>query len=200
MKNAFYKVKTLEMKKILFSLALLAASGQFVKAQNVTEGTIAFMNADQPVFIGNYNYPKSLVEKVLTDRLAASGLDHAKNKKGFNGFIDATWTGVMDAEGDIYTKVSGSKNNAIVYVLLSKGYDNFISSASDPRTAAKTKDFLTGLEKDIHNYQIQLTIAEKQQELDKQQEKENKLRRELEQQIAETQKAQAALEKIKSNQ
>ncbi|PZF73694.1 hypothetical protein DN068_06770 [Taibaiella soli] len=179
-------------------MALIAAGSQCVMAQDVKETTVSFMKADHAAFSGSYNYPKSMVEKVLADRLAATGLDHGKSTSGFKRYSETIWTGITDTKGDIYTKVSGSKKNAVVYVLISKGYDNFISSTTDSGTAAKTKDFLVGLEKDISAYQQQLILEERQKELAKQEKKEQDLQKKLDKQSLELQKAQSALDATKS--
>lgn len=182
------------MKKILLSISLIMASVHFAKAQDVKEDTVTFRKMEEPAFTVSYNYPKPVVKKVLADKLATMGLNHKKNEKGFTVYKAAVWQQIADTKKDVYTKVSGSKHRTVVYILVSKGYDNFISSASDSGTAAKVKDFLSGLEKDIQDYQHELTVAEKQKDLEKQLEKENKLRKKLETQISETKKAQSALD------
>jgi len=187
------------MKKIFLVIALVTAGVHFTKAQDVREHTIRLKKTDVPAFTANYNYPKSVVKKVLADRLAAMGLHHKKSQKGFNVYKESVWQQITDTKEDIYTKISGSAQRSVVYILISKGYDNYISSATDPGTSEKVKAFLTALEKDMRTYQHQLVVAAQQKELEQQQKKEHKLREELERQISETQKAQAALDATKTN-
>ncbi|MEO5675507.1 MAG: hypothetical protein ABIQ74_12765, partial [Chitinophagales bacterium] len=70
---------------------------------------------------------------------------------------------------DIYTKVEkgASANTSIVYMAVSKGYDNFISPESDSNTMEQVKNFLNSLVKDANMYSIDLLISSHSEALKK---------------------------------
>lgn len=193
------------MKKALTSLAMIFLVNTYVHAQEVKDGNIPVKKIDRPAVLANYNFSKDIVTKVLKDKLDKTGLMNRKSQSGFVIYEGIAWQGLTESKMDVYTKVSGNKNQATVYILLSKGYDNFINSTSDPEVYNKAKNFLNNLEKDIEDYQQQLIREQKEKELEKEQKKYDKMMKEKERKEKELQKQneklqekQQALQEVRS--
>lgn len=164
------------MKVLLKSLAtaaflFTALTGAF--AQNAHEGRVKFMKGDQNAIIAEYDLPKGVVEDALKERLEKAGLSRKGTEKGFNAYKGITWNEISADKMDVYTKVEGKGNVTTVTVLVSKGYDNFISSASDAEKVQKVQAFLNSFIKDARLYQLKQSIAA-QEEVVKKAEKELK--------------------------
>src|SRR5690606_30383549 len=79
---------------------------------------------------------------------------------GFRLFEGVSWSEIATEKIDFYYKVDGKKENSTVMFLISKGYDNFITSAKDPLMVNNTKNVLNNLVNDIAAVQRQQQIAE----------------------------------------
>ena len=71
---------------------------------------------------------------------------------------------------DVYFKVDDKKTSSSVAMLLSKGYENFMSSESDPQVIENAKKYLASMKKDIMSfgYNTEITkLQDKQKSLEK---------------------------------
>jgi len=149
------------MKNLFKSLAaaafiVTAATSSF--AQNAHEGRVQFMKSDQNAVIADYDLPKNIIEDALKERLEKAGLGKRSSEKGFMAYRGATWTEIGTDKMDIYVKVDGKGNMSTITMLVSKGYDNFINSASDPEKTQKVQAFLNSFIKDARLYNLKLSI------------------------------------------
>jgi len=186
--------------KSLSAAALLLTAANISYAQNAQEGRVSFMKGDQNAVVAEYDLPKNIVEDALKERLEKAGLSKRSSEKGFMAYKGAIWTEVSPDKVDVYAKVEGKGAVSTITLLVSKGYDNFISSATDPEKVQKVQAFLNSFIKDAKLYQLKLSIAA-QEEAVKKAEKELKNTAEdgqklakdkekVEKQIAENQTAQ----------
>jgi len=146
------------MKKILCSLALLVAAAGTVMAQQVRETAVKFNKTSEPALVAEYDKPAGIVEAALKDRLEKEGLGKMKSSKGFMTYKGVLWNSVSSDKLDVYFRVEGKKDKSAVTVLVSKGYDNFISSGSDARTMDNVRAFLGGFMAHAQAYQLGLDI------------------------------------------
>ncbi|MGB4654535.1 MAG: hypothetical protein ACOXZ9_02890 [Bacteroidales bacterium] len=134
------------MKK-LFLLPLLLIFCLGAKSQ-ITEGSVQINKSTQPAIIANFNYPKDVVEDAMADFFAKANLGKSRKFKGFQKFEGIVFQEIANERIDLYYKVS-SKNKrsqtSTVHLLISKGYDNFISSGSNPEAMTKAKDVMASL-------------------------------------------------------
>lgn len=202
------------MKKLFKSLAAVAflfTATTTAFAQNAHEGRVKFMKVDQNANIADYDLPKDIIENALKERLEKAGLGKRSSESGFMAYRGATWTEIGPDKMDIYVKVDGKGNMSTITMLVSKGYDNFISAASDPEKAQKVQDFLNGFIKHARLHHLKLNIVA-QEDVVKKAEKElknttdsgNKLQKEkekVERQVAENkaeqEKKQSAIDAAK---
>lgn len=158
------------MKSLLKSLsvaAFLLTAANISYAQNAHESRVSFMKGDQNAIVANYDLPKNVVENALKERLEKAGLSKKSTEKGFMAYKGATWREVSPDKVDVYAKVEGKGNVSTITMLVSKGYDNFISSTNDPEKVQNVQAFLNSFVKDVNLYQLKLSIASQEEEVKK---------------------------------
>lgn len=177
---------------ILFSVFIADAS----QAQTAQASNIRFGKVDRLGLIITYPYPKAITEAALKGRLESAGLGRNKTDKGFMSYQAVKWGEVAPSQLDVYAKVDAGKDNqSTIILLVSKGYDNYVSEASDSIIFGKLRDFLQGLLPDIKATQLLADIGVQEEAIKKAEreyraadENGNKLTREkekLEKQLAE---------------
>ena len=149
------------MKSIfkILAVAVITCNTGFSFAQNAHEGRVKFMKGDQNAIIADYDLPKNIIEDALKERLEKAGLGKKSSEKGFMAYKGTTWAEVSPDKLDVYAKVEGKDSKSTVTMLVSKGYDNFISSASDAERVQKVQNFLNSFVNDARAYQLRLSIA-----------------------------------------
>lgn len=148
------------MKNIFRSFLLVAAvacSGT-VLAQNAREASIKFHKTNQNAVVADYEQPAEVVEAALKDRLEKEGLGKMKSSKGFMAYTGVLWQAVSTDKLDVYFKVDGKKDKSSITVLVSKGYDNFVSSGSDGQIVSNVKSFLNSFMDHANAYRLALDI------------------------------------------
>ena len=149
------------MKSIYFCgmLAIALSISPMLYAQGVKEGNYRFDKVDRPGLGVEFPYSKGLVANALKERLDKAGFPKQKTDHGFTYYKGVTWPEITPGQIDVYTKVDGKDNQSTVLLLVSKGYDNYVSSATDPAVSAKLKAFLESLLPDIKASQLQADIG-----------------------------------------
>lgn len=127
-------------------------------AQNPQEGTVRFNKADRNGVVANYSSSKTTTEQTVVNKLAVAGIMKKSRKKGFWIYKEVSWPAITPETVDVYVKVGGNKKRSSVALLVAKGYDNFISSASDAAAMNNMKEFLNGLPQDISAYSADLAL------------------------------------------
>jgi peptidoglycan hydrolase CwlO-like protein len=109
-----------------------------------------------------------VTSNALEQRMKRAGLS-GKTQNGFTVYKGVTLSEINVPKIDIYTKVEKgpSANTSIVYMAVSKGYDNFISPESDSNTMEQVKNFLNSLVKDANMYSVDLQISSHSQAMKK---------------------------------
>ena len=162
------------MKKIV-SLAVAALFFLNGFAQKVSETTEELQKlGKKPAFVMGYDYPQKTVEQALALRLKNDKLK-GKSSKGAVKYENVKYPTIANVPIDLYTKVTGSKKSASVYVFVSKGYENFVTSNDDAVIANNVKAFLASVVNDVKNYEQAILAAEKEKEAKKAQKEHDKL-------------------------
>ncbi len=138
----------------IFSVALIFVAllvSPVLRAQGAHDANIRFGKVDRPGIIAEFPYSKGITENALRARFEKVGFSKPKSDKGFMSYQAAKWDEMSATQLDVYAKVdaNGKDNQSTVILLVSKGYDNYVSAASDPTMSAKLKAFLDGLAPDI---------------------------------------------------
>lgn len=146
------------MKKHIFFLALLVAGTVSVHAQ-AREDRMDIADASRAVLSIEANYPSKTVSDALTQKLKEAGLK-TKSSKGLTIAEGAKFLEVSPENHDYYFKVeSKDKAKTVIYLGFSKGYTNFVTPESDPKTWEGGKAFLAKFLTYLDQYQLGLDIA-----------------------------------------
>ncbi len=158
MKRTFYTV----------AVAILAMNTPIiVSAQNAHEAAVKFNKNDENAVVAEYSNAPDVVKYVLKDRLEKEEIGKMRSSDGFMYYQGAVWNAISGSKLDYYFKVDGRKNKATISVLISEGYDNFISSGNDPSTIDNIKAFLNNLAYQISDYQKTLDIQAQEETVKK---------------------------------
>lgn len=152
------------MNKIYTLLLLLAiVLPSFAHAQEVRETILKKGKEHIPGYTMRVKHSKALTTATLKENLQEAGLKKAKHKKGYYVYTGAVIPAISTNKQDYYYKVTGNKRKATIHFAVSKGYDNYVTSANDNHTAMAVGTFLA----DINNKTgIKEQLNEKQAELD----------------------------------
>lgn len=156
--------------KYLSLLTAVLFSGLAVTAQSV-EGTAEYNKAVKPAVICEFPYPPALVENVLFDDLKQKGFGKGKGTKGFEVYQAINFTEISTDKIDFYVKVERKsrkeKDISVITVLLSKGYDNFVSGASDASMVQNAMTYVNGLKPKLEKTSLEIQIADQEEVLKK---------------------------------
>jgi hypothetical protein len=95
--------------------------------------------------------PQDITTDALQKRLERSGLKQ-KARNGIMRYKEVTFSEISPDKVDIYTKVeAGPNNSSIVYMAVSRGYDNFTNSTADTAITQNVKTFLESFIKDAND-------------------------------------------------
>jgi uncharacterized protein YPO0396 len=103
--------------------------------------------------------------------MARSGLKE-KAKNGIVKYTGVTLSEISPDKVDIYTKVEkGPNNSSVVYMAVSKGYNNFTNNASDSLITQNVKIFLQAFVKDAANHSADVGISNQINDVNKDEKK-----------------------------
>ena len=73
-------------------------------------------------------------------------------KDGFISYQEVVMQSIRPEKIDVYFKVEDKKTSSTVNMLVSKGYENFVSKESDPEIIEKMIGFMTTFKKDVMSF------------------------------------------------
>ncbi len=128
---------------VFFSIML--APGM-VKSQVVNESAIKIGKTPANGFVAISRNSKADLIDILKDQLGAEGLKKHGRKHKFTDYKGVVWHVTGANRVDLYYKVTGNKKRSKVYFIASKGYDNYITSATDQTNSAAITAYLGTLD------------------------------------------------------
>jgi hypothetical protein len=174
------------MKK-LAALILGFAAIQIVSAQS-SYTSVSYNKTSQPALMLELPYNTDVSEGFIVDNLKKTGYDPETKGKlfwkqnkidGFYVFKDVRLEGAPQSV-DLYFKVDQKskreKNQSVIYLLIGKGENNFISSTSDESTYDAAKNFLNGFIDKSAAYKLDLDIKNQEDAVKDAQKKLDKLK------------------------
>lgn len=177
--------------KLVCGFALAGLFTLNAAAQNAHEVSVTIDKETKTAFQGDYKVSKALMSTTVEDRLKKAGLSKSSKTNGYQVYKGVIFPEISANKVDIYTKVEGKKANASVIMLVSAGYNNFVSTASDAATAANTITFLNKLNEDAVSMQGVIDLSAQQKAIAEAEKK----RKKSEDQQAKLAKKKAKLEK-----
>ena len=140
--------------------------------------TVAVNKNLQPALVLHLPNNMAVAEGTILQKLKETGyspqtkgqLFWKKNKKdGFYVFNGITLPALNNQKLDLYFKVEreskSQKDQSIIYMLVSKGYDNFITPELDSASFAAATEFLNGFVATTASYRLNMDIAEQEKVL-----------------------------------
>lgn len=153
----------LKLKLIsVVSILLLSYQGN---AQNARVESVKIKKVSQSGFVADYTVSKSLMQLTLDDKISKAVNTKGSKSSGFRLYKGVTFPALSANKVDIYTKVEGKKNAPKVLMLVSTGYDNFVTTSSDATTSNNIITFLNGLSQDANAKQAELDLLAQQKKV-----------------------------------
>lgn len=126
-------------KTIISSLTLIVMFCISGFSQDISQTNISFMDGKQNAIEAKYNFSEDIMEKAVKSILEKKNLKKTSTKKGYNVYEGIVFSDLTTDKIDFYIKVDGNKSSTKVTILVSKGYNNFISESVDPSTFKNIK-------------------------------------------------------------
>ncbi len=123
------------------------------------EGAVKIDKESQPCVMININRPQEITENALKERLELSGLkDGVKKGEGF--YKEVVFSEISPDKLDIYTKVEKASNkSSIVYIAVTKVYDDLGVGTFDSLITDRLKIFLNSFVRDADNEYADVQIS-----------------------------------------
>jgi len=168
--------------------------GQSMSSVQVQEVQKSMNKINQPAYMMELPFAPEEVEKALQAYIGKASSSSGKNRRGTISFMGVSIPELSTEKTDVYAiverKSRREKNRSVVYLFVSKGYDNFVSSASDRVLSTNAQQFLSNFASAASQYSFEQSVK-KQQDLVSKQEA---ARKKLETKVAKTEKE---LEKLR---
>jgi hypothetical protein len=148
------------MKTSIAILALIFL-GNIIVAQ-VSEGTATFNKIERTAVVGKFDFSPEVVKATLLEDLKSNGFLKSSETKGYKMFPEILFTQISQEKIDFYFKVEDvkkEKDQSIVYILLSKGGENFINSNTDAGAIKDCISYLQGLMPKFEASQLEIDIT-----------------------------------------
>lgn len=153
------------MKKIL-TIAVIALSGQLFAQQPINH-MVDINKESAPAWIIRFDADKKIVEKAIEAEMAESGLKKFSKDSGFQAAKGIVWNAVSPEQRDVYYKVVGNKKKSEVQVLVSTGYNNFVSTQNHGEEYQAVGNFLNRLPERVNELKVLEDMAGIQKEIEK---------------------------------
>jgi hypothetical protein len=103
--------------------------------------------------------PENITKDALRQRMERSGLKE-RERSGVVSYKGVTLSEISPDKVDIYTKVEkGPNNTSVVYMAVSRGYNNFTNTTVDSNITQNVKTFLQSFVKDANNHFADVEIG-----------------------------------------
>jgi hypothetical protein len=191
------------MKKFFALLLCVLSFGIAFSQARYT--TIDYMKVARPAVAAELPFPEKTVVNALEDKFTKMGYK-SKETKNFRLFSGVRMPELGTESYDLYFYIDRlsrrEKGSSTVTLMISKGYENFVTDSADAATIANAKQYLTTTLRDIVSaYDLELQIADQEDAIKKAEKKYNglvddgtdlqKKKRKIEEQIVENTNSQA---------
>jgi hypothetical protein len=153
------------MKKLII-VAVIIFAGFHLHAQ-VSEGKTTFNKVERTAVIGTFAYSPDIISTMLQEDLRTRGFGRGSSRRGVFTYSGILFPEISSEKIDLYFKLDKANrrepDKATVYLLVSKGYDNFVSSDKDADIILATIAYLTGLTSKFEARKLELDIAKQEQ-------------------------------------
>ena len=142
-------------------------SGMIVYGQEAKEASVMIDKANRNAVMIAIDQPEKITGDALLKRLERAGLKE-RPRNGVAKYKGVTLSEISPDKLDIYTKVEkGPNNSSIVYMAVSRGYDNFVNGTIDSTITQNVKTFLQSLIMDANTQSADVVINNQLNEVEK---------------------------------
>ncbi|MBS1510142.1 MAG: hypothetical protein JST86_04830 [Bacteroidetes bacterium] len=190
--------------KFTYTLFLLLALSAGAFAQSRT-ATVEYQKINRQAVVADIPFPEKTVRDAIDNKMEQMGYKGKENK----GFVVYKGVHLPDLGSDSYDlyfsadKVSRKdKDNSTLTLMISKGFDAFVSDSSDSRVISNAKNYLDSIKNMIAAYDLELQITSQEDVVKKANKKYDNLvddgnslekkRKNIEKDIADNKKDQAS--------
>lgn len=147
------------IKPVLFAVVTfflgIATYGQARSASTMID------NENRNAVMITIEHPENITQDALQQRMKRSGLKE-RSRNGVVKYKGVTLSEISAGKVDIYTKTEkGPNNSSVVYMSVSRGYNNFTNDTIDSSITQNVKIFLESLAKDVDAYVADVSISDK---------------------------------------
>jgi len=140
---------------LLSSVTLFTGTALYAQAR---DASVMIDKENRNAVMITIDQPEKITNEALQQRMERSGLKE-KEKKGIVSFKGVTLSEISPDKVDIYTKVeAGPNNSSVVYMAVSRGYNNFTNTTVDSNITQNVKTFLESFVKDAATYSADVGI------------------------------------------
>lgn len=156
-------------------LIVLLLAGMLNASSQTTFTTITFNKNVQPALVLELPYNTDVAEGTILQKLKETGYSPETKGKlfwktnkldGFYVFNGIALPALNNQKLDMYFKVEpksrSQKDQSTIFLLVSKGYDNFISPDVDSATFAAATNFLNSFVSETASFRLNLDIEEQE--------------------------------------
>lgn len=154
------------MKKIVFIFSLVFSFSVYGQVSNVSAEIDKTM---RPALSMVAPYNAKNAGAALSEHLKEMGLKGGKNLKGWTFYEGVLIEKISPNRQDYYFKVEQNgknKEEAIVYLAMSKGYGNFVDESNDKELVEKGKLWMNDFNFTLAQYKLGLDIIEAEKAFD----------------------------------
>lgn len=153
------------MKKILITLMTYLCVSSVLFAQNAKVSYVDFNKKSQPAVSADFDMPGEITEGAIKKKMSDAKIKGGSTKDGFITYVEIVIPEIRAEKMDVYFKIEDKKTTSTLYMLTSKGYENFMSKESDPEVNEKTISYLNAFAKDVMRYGYNSGIAKNEEKL-----------------------------------
>ena len=146
-----------QIRTLLFStVTLLSGIAMYGQAK---DASVMIDNENRNAVMITIDQPEKITSEALKQRMERSGLkERARN--GVVKYKGVTLSEISKDRVDIYTKVEkGPNNSSVVYMAVSRGYNNFTNTLVDSNITQNVKTFLQSFVKDADYHSSDVAIS-----------------------------------------
>jgi hypothetical protein len=137
----------------------------YANAQDAKVASVEFNKQSQPAVSADFEMSGSVAEGAIKKKLSDAKIKGGSTKNGFITYQEVIIPEIRAEKMDVYFKVEDRKTSSTVYMLTSKGYENFMNKDSDPEVINRTIAYLNAMKKDIFSYGYNEEIAKQEDKL-----------------------------------
>jgi hypothetical protein len=149
------------MKKLFLSLTIAACST--LSFSQARLATAEYQKTVQPAVENEYPFPEKTVARTIEEKMEKLGYK-GKDTKGFTVYRGVRLAAIGPDSYDLYFKTDkkSKSDNSIVSLMISEGFEKFISDVSNEKVIENAKTFLNGLLDDVVALDLELQIQDQE--------------------------------------